>query len=143
MSQPQKSLEDIILEIYSDLTSPASFGSIKSVQQELANRGVKADQEQVRSVLSKLSNAYATHAQKVRRFKRSHLKVSYIDQEWFLDSAYMLSWAGYNNQIKYVTLVTDALSFFVWIIPLRRLTSESLAAALEHLFTTTGRIPNT
>ena len=53
----------------------------------------------------------------------------------------MQKYGDWNDGYKYVLLVIDTFSKYVWLRPLKRKTGEEVADAFADIFNTSGRTP--
>ena len=60
----------------------------------------------------------------IRKFQRRRVNVNGIDEIWAVDLIDMQAFSKDNNGIKYLLIVIDIFSKFVWIIPLKRKTGQ-------------------
>ena len=74
------------------------------------------------------------------RFKRNRVVVAGIYDEWETDLVIMDSLSKHNNGYKYILTVTDVLSKFAWVEPMKTKTGESLVEAFSRIIKK-GRTP--
>lgn len=60
--------------------------------------------------------------------------VTGIGDQWSADLMDMFKLAKYNNEYKYVLVVIDALSKYLWMQPLKNKKGISVAKALQEIF---------
>lgn len=66
--------------------------------------------------------------------KRTSIVVTGIDDQWSMDDlADMTKYAKYNDRNKYILVVVDVLSKFVWLRNVRDKIGESVALALTNI----------
>ena len=122
--------ETIKLEdIYYNPHHPAAYSGFSTLY-----RYVKPHytQKQVKEWL-KAQEAYSLHKPARRRFPRNRIIVSDIDEQWELDLVDMRSFAGHNDDIKYILTCIDVLSKYAWAICLKGKTGSILRQALQQL----------
>ena len=56
-----------------------------------------------------------------------------IDEIWAADLIDMQAFSKDNSEIKYLLIVIDIFSKFVWIIPLKRKTEQEIANAFSRI----------
>ena len=61
-----------------------------------------------------------------RKFQRRRVNVNGIDESLAANLIDMQAFSKYNNGIKYLHIVIDIFSTFVWIVPLKRKTGQKL-----------------
>lgn len=130
-------MESKIGEIYFNPKHPAGFGSFKSLRKHLA-KSVK--DAQIKLFLSK-QESHTLHAPAIKRFKRDHVFVSNIDENWQVDLFDMSKFKLENSGATFVLLVIDVLSKFLWLRPLKNKTGPSIKSALEDIINKSKRQP--
>jgi hypothetical protein len=63
------------------------------------------------------------------------------DDLWMADLIDMVKFADWNQGYKYILLVIDTFSKYVWLQPLKYKTGEEVAKAFQKIFDTTNRSP--
>ena len=64
-----------------------------------------------------------------------------IDDQWQADLVDMQFCWRKNDGFRYLVTVIDVLSKYAWVVPLKDKTGDSLIAAFDHIFKTSGRKP--
>ena len=85
--------------------------------------------------------SYSLHKPVRRRFQRNHVISAGKDDLWMADLIDMVKFEEWNDGYKYILLVIDTFSKYVWLRPLKIKTGEAVAEAFIDIFETTGRIP--
>ena len=67
--------------------------------------------------------------------------VNTIDDQWQMDLADMQDIRSKNSNHRYILTCIDILSRYAWARPLKTKAGINVAAAIEDIFTTSGRIP--
>lgn len=75
-----------------------------------------------------------------RNFKRRHTLIKGFDDLWQADLMELLPYAKINKGYKYVLVVIDCYSKFVWTRPLKSKTGPETSKAVEDIFKQ-GRVP--
>ena len=70
----------------------------------------------------------------IHHFRRRKVVVNDIDEIWAADLVDMQSFSKFNNGIKYLLMVIDVFSKYVWIVPLKSKTGVDVANALSKIF---------
>ena len=68
-----------------------------------------------------------------RKFQRRRVHVNAIDEIWAADLIGMQAFSKDDNGIKYLLIVIDIFSKFVWIIPLKRKIGQEVANAFSRI----------
>ena len=76
-----------------------------------------------------------------RRFQRNHIISAGKDDLWMADLMDMVKFADLNQEYKYILLVIDTFSKYVWLQPLKYKSGEEVAKAFKKIITTSGRSP--
>lgn len=124
-------------KIYYNPRHPASFGGINKLYH--ATKG-KNTQRDVRQWLSK-QDAYTLHKPVRHRFRRSRYIHLAIDETWQSDLADLSSLQLENDGTKFLLVVIDIFSKFLWVEPLRSKESTEVLSAFERIFARTERRP--
>lgn len=88
----------------------------------------------------KLQLVRELHKPARKNFNRRHTIIKAIDDVWQADLAQMDMYAGSNKNYKYVLIVIDCFSKYLWTRPLKTKTAEEVAKAFETIFVG-GRCP--
>ncbi|CAG2217713.1 unnamed protein product [Mytilus edulis] len=72
---------------------------------------------------------------------RTEIVVAGIDDQWSADLMDMVKFSKYNKEYKYVLVVIDVFSKYLWLRKLKDKKGESVATAFQDIFQT-GRVPN-
>ena len=73
--------------------------------------------------------------------RRTSIVTAGIDDQWSMDLADMIKYATYNDGLKYILVIVDVFSKYLWLWKLKGKTGESVAEALSNIFRE-SRIPN-
>ena len=71
------------------------------------------------------------HKPITRKFKKRRVLVNGIDKIWAADLVDIQAFTKFNRGVKYLLAVTDVLSKYGWLIPLKDKTETSVASALK------------
>ena len=85
-------------------------------------------------------DVYTLHKPVRRNFKRNHVLVGGIDQQWQMDLADMQSLKKYNDGYRYLLVCIDVFSKYAWVIPLKAKTGPALVEAFKVILSS-GRKP--
>lgn len=133
--------EDYLKTIYFDAQHPASFAGPQKLYWVVKREGkYNIGMHRIRQFLHN-QEAYSLHKPVRRRFQRNHVVSEKTDDVWMADLMDMVKYAKWNQGIKFILLVIDTFSKYVWLRPLRHKTGEEVAAAFDDILTTSGRVP--
>ena len=125
--------EEYLHDLYYNPESPASFGGVEAVY-----RAAKEDSKfqlsrnKIKTWLRQ-QDTYTLHRPVRYRFKRNRVIVGGIDKEREADLVVMDSLSKENNGYKYILTVTDVLSKYAWVEPLKTKSGENLVKVLEKI----------
>lgn len=135
------SWEDYLRKIYYDPSHPASFAGPQKLYKVVKYEGkFNIGMHRIRKFLHN-QESYGLHKPVRRRFHRNHVVSSGIDDLWMADLMDMVKFKDWNDGYKYVLLVIDTFSKYVWLRPLKNKSGQDVKNAFEDIFKTDDRIP--
>ena len=119
---------------YYDPNFPGSFSGLDKFF-----RGIKQDGQysvKKRDIKEWLEgeDTYTVNRAVRRTFKRNRVIVSGIDNQWDGDLMVLDSLAKYNSNYKYVLLLIDIFSRYIWTVKMKNKNSTSTIAAFKNVF---------
>ena len=133
--------EDYLARIYFDPSKPGSFQSAKKLYQTVQKEGVyNISLYEIQKWLQK-QEAYSLQKATRHKFQRTPIVVAGKDDQWSADLMDMVKYSKHNNNVKYVLVVVDTFSKYLWLRPLKDKTGASVAKAFSDIFRE-GRKPN-
>jgi Integrase core domain len=126
--------------LYYDAKSSASFGGSNKLRKAAIAAGLNVSLADVKEWLSS-EDTYTLHKPRRKRFPRNKTLVYDIDDLHQADLAEMQADAKWNDGVRYLLVVIDCLSKYLWVRPLTDKTGPTVAAALEDLYSESGRMP--
>ncbi|XP_041376897.1 uncharacterized protein LOC121389368 [Gigantopelta aegis] len=137
MSQWEQYLESL----YYDAKHPGSYaGPVKLYQAVKAEGKFKIPLAHIKKWLKGQETYTMTH-QVRRKFPRNTYVVEGIDSHWQSDLMDMVSLAKYNDGVRYVMVIIDLFSRYVWVIPLKSKTGKDVVDALTEFWKSESRKP--
>lgn len=126
-------------EAYFDPRDPGSFGGVQRLYQSVKDQG--GDDVTVKKTKQFLSKkrSYTLHKDRRHKFQRNRFEVSEMDDLWQSDLADMASLARWNEGIRYLLVVIDSLSKYLWIQPVKRKDAESVLSAVQAVLAEAGQ----
>jgi ribosome biogenesis protein Nip4 len=94
----------------------------------------------VREVL-KGEEPYTLNVYTREKFPRRKIILNKIDEVWSADLMDVQRDANQNNGVRYLLIVVDGLSKFVWVEPLKNKEASNVEAAFKHITQTSKRKP--
>ena len=125
--------------IYYDPKHPASFSGLGKLYSFVKSDGKNISKSAVYKWLRK-QEAYSLHRQTFKP-KRTPIVVAGIDDQWSADLMDMTKFQDLNDNVKYLLVVIDTFSKYLWIRPISSKTGASVAEAFRSIFGE-GRKPN-
>lgn len=133
--------EDYLKKIYFDPSHPASFAGPQKLYKVVQNEDkFKIGMHRIRRFLHD-QESYSLHKPVRRRFQRNHIVSAGKDDLWMADLIDMVKYANWNDGFKYILLVIDTFSKYVWLQPLKHKTGDEVAQAFQKIFNTSNRSP--
>ena len=132
-------MNNYLSELYYNPKNPASFGGPSKLYQAVKNR---YSLKQVRDWLQG-QEAYSLHRPVRRTFPTNRVLVEGIDDQWDADLMDMSNYANSNNGIRYVLLVIDIFSKYVWLRPLHTKTGAEVREAFASIQKRTPKLLRT
>lgn len=127
----KKSIVKKLEKIYYDPKNPASFSTVDKLWKA-------ADKKIPRKTVSDwllAQNTYTRHKPKRVRFRRNCYIVTNIAELYEADLCiFPEEYAKHNDGVKYLLVVIDCFSKFMFVEPLKRRTTEAIIAAFKNIF---------
>ena len=117
-------------EVYYDPSNPGSFGGVDRLWKE-----VGGSKEGVEDWL-KTQDTYTLHRPARKKIERNQIQVAGLDDQWEADLVDVHGIAKYNNNYTFLLTCIDSLSKFVFVIPLKDKTGDSIVKAFTKIFKT-------
>lgn len=117
--------------LYQTAGRPASYQGISKLLDVIKReKKFKITRKDIVQWLS-AEEAYTVHRRPVRRFPRIPVIVSGLEDQYDADLMMMINLASANEEYKYVLIVIDVFSRYVWTEPLKLKNEESTLAAFK------------
>lgn len=122
--------EAYLKDIYYDTSNPASFSGPDKLFQYVKKHGrYDISKYKIRKWLQS-QETYSIQRSYRRPNNRTRIVVAGIDDQWSMDLADMIKYSKYNDGIKYILIVVDVFSKYLWLRKLMDKTGESVSVAL-------------
>lgn len=125
-------IDKILKNQYYDLKSSGSYLGPVKLYQSLKMRGINISLYQTQKWL-KNQDDYSLQRPSRHPRKRARVVVSGIDNQWDADLADMSSLSRFNGGIKYLLVVIDIFSRFLWVQPLKNKTGKEVVEGFKHI----------
>jgi hypothetical protein len=133
-------INKLLSEIYYDANSPASYSGVNTLWGEVKKRYPFIKRKDVQKWV-KSQDTYTIHFPFRINFQRSRIVVGGIDYMWEIDLMDMKKYEKHNNGFQYVLVFIDVFSKYVWAIPCKNKSSETVLKAVSKIFDSTQRRP--
>jgi Integrase core domain len=126
-----------ISKLYTDISHPAGFSGLSKLRQHLGNHITNGD------ILKFLreQDSYTLHKPTTKKFKRDYVFVTKIDETWQMDLIDMQQYKKDNGGVRYILIVIDVLSKYVWGRTLKDKKANTVRIALDSIITESNRKP--
>lgn len=127
-------MEEYLKKIWYDPRHPGSFAGPSKLYQVVKREG-KYDigLGKIKKFLQN-QDAYSLQKKVKRRgFKRRRVVVQGIDYQWEADLADVQNLSEYNNGIKFLLVIVDVFSRFMWVRPLKDRKAKSVIEAFQDI----------
>ena len=123
-------MNEYLESLYFNPKHPASFGGPNKLYEAVKADG--KDNISLSSIRTWLQNqeAYSLHKPYRHRFATNQVIVEGIDDQWDADLADMNFYAKVNDGYRFILLVIDIFSKYVWLRPLMTKTSKFTGSLL-------------
>ena len=134
--------EEYLRKIYYDPSHPASFAGPQKLYKVVKDEGkFKFGMYKLRKLLHN-QESYGLHKPVRRRFQRNHIVSAGKDDLWMADLIDMVKYKDWNKGYKYILLVVDTFSKYVWLRVQKSKSGQDVCDALKDILKTNRRVPN-
>jgi hypothetical protein len=127
----------ILSDIYYDLKNPESFSTLDRLFK--AVKGKISKQEIKKWLGGQLT--YTLHKPRRKNFTRNYYEVDNIDDNWESDLIDIASLAKYNDNYKYILIIIDVFSKFVFAKPMKTKSAKEVTENIKRIIEESGRKP--
>lgn len=132
-------VNEYLKNLYFKPENGSSYASPRNFYNEIKSAGIfKVSFAEIKQWLQD-QEAYSIYKPTIRKFARSRIVVAGIDDMWEADLADMQDLASENSGVKYILVVVDVLSKFLWATPLYSKTSPETARGMKVILDSTTR----
>jgi integrase-like protein len=121
-------MESILKKVYYNPRNPGSFGGVQRLLREVQKK-TGLSRKDVEAFLLQ-QNTYTLHKDRRWRFPRNKVIALFKDEQWQADLAEMPQ----NNGYRYILVVIDVFTKYVWATPLKRKDPESVREGFKQIF---------
>ena len=136
-----ESWKEFLNQLYFNIDKPGSFSGPVKLHSVLKSNGYNVSLAAIKRWLQD-QDAYTLMRPVRYRFKRENVITCGIDDMWDADLADVSNIEQHNNGVKYLLVVIDVFSRYLWISPLLNKSSEKVKEGFLEIFQSeTGRKP--
>jgi hypothetical protein len=132
-------MDKLIEKIYFDASHPAGFSGFTKLRKHLPRR---VTSKAIQTFLLK-QDSHTIHKPILRKFKRDVVFSTNIDDNWQVDLMDVRNIAKHNDGIKFILVVIDVFSKFLWARYLKNKSATAVRDALRDILQSSGRAPLT
>jgi hypothetical protein len=134
-------MEKLLEEVYGDPRKAGSFGGPQKLRREVNK--LKKFHVTVKAVKDWLKgkDTYTKHRAARTNFERNQVISPYIDAQWQGDLAEVGNLSQKNDGVRYLLILIDIVSKYVWVEPLKTKSGPSVLDGLKRIFERTERRP--
>ena len=133
-------VDEILYNIYYSLKNPNSFSSVDALLKSAKEVNSAITREYVKKWLSS-QLTYTLHRPATLITKTRPIVVYSIDECWEADLFVFTKLAKFNDDYKYVLLIIDVLSKYIWLRALKTKTGLEVNSAINDIFENSSRRP--
>ncbi len=120
-------------KIYYDPKHPASFSGPYILYKTLQKEGKKVSLSEIKKFL-RTQDTYTLHRSVRRPYRRNHVVVYGIDDQWDMDLIDMIPNAKTNQGVQYILAAIDIFSRYVFLQPLKSKKALEVIEAMKIIF---------
>ena len=130
-----------IEEAVTNTSSPASFSGSSTIAANSKLRDGRRVSKHAAAKWLETQDYYTLQRQPRLDFARATVVVPYVNYQWDIDTAFMLSYSKYNKSYKYFILTIDVMSKFVHARAVKSIKAEEVVDALKDIFESSSSKP--
>jgi hypothetical protein len=127
-------------KIFTDPREPGSYSGAEKIQKALKKKKLRYNKDIVQGWL-KTKDSYTKHRPARKNFKRNQVVAAYIDEQWQGDLAEVWDIAAQNNGVRYLLVLIDVVSKYLWVEPLKSKTGPVVLEGFKNVFKQMSRRP--
>ena len=124
-------LEQALARLFYNPRAPGSYGGLKALQHAV-DRRLKPKKDKVLQWISG-QDTYTLHKPVRRKFQRSRVMVSSMDDQWQADLVDVAKLSRENEGYRYLLTCIDVLSKYAWVVPIKDKTGKTLVQAFSSI----------
>lgn len=132
--------KEFLHDIYFNIKQPGAFAGPNKLHNVLVQNGYLVKIDEIKKWLQQ-HDAYTLFKPVKYRFKRNRIVTTGLDYMWDADLADVSNIAEHNDGYRYLLVVIDVFSRYLWVEPVKTKQQSEMVAAFERIFTKTNRRP--
>jgi hypothetical protein len=134
-------MEEVLEAVYTDPSHPGSYGGVDKLRRALKkSKNFHVRVEDVKKWF-KHKDTYTKHRTARVQFHRNPVIATHIDAQWQGDLADVGNFSSSNDGMRYLLILIDVVSKYVWVEPLRTKSGPTVLEGLKAIFARTDRRP--
>jgi len=130
----RKEIYKYLEKLYYDLSNAGAYTGPSKLYEIIKSRGINdIGLYTIRKWLQSQDN-YSLQKPTSKSFKKARVVVNKIDEQYDMDLADVSSLSKNNNGVKFLLIVIDIFSRFLWIQPLKNKTGKDVVTGLKNIF---------
>ena len=126
--------KQLLEQYYYNVNNPGAYSSAKKLYRVLQKRYPnRFSLTYIQKWLTGV-DSYSVLKQVRRKFRTPNVRVTYIDEQFDADLTSVQNIAKENDGINYLLFVIDIFTRYLWIVPLRDKTAQSVLKGLKKIF---------
>jgi hypothetical protein len=129
-------LDEKLRQIYYSPSHPAGFGRLETLYQHINSTRHRKNRRVSRAQIRKWLQgqpAYTLHKPVRYQYTRRRTLVSGIDSQWQADIVDLSNLAKYNNRYRYLLVVIDIFSKYLWVRALKTKSADDVTTAMRSI----------
>ena len=133
----REGLQKYLHDIYYDPVR--GYTGVESIYRRTLSDGKSVSRYRIRKFLQN-QDSYSLQRGVRRKFKRSRVIVAGIDDQWEIDLLDVAHTMKFNNGVRFLLMIIDIFSKYLWVVPLKNKLGKTVADAMESILKK-GRVP--
>ena len=133
-----ENIDRVLSNIYYNPQNSVAFSGFSRLYKFVKNNNINITKSQIKKWLRQ-QETYSLH-KPAKRPQTTSIQVSFPDEQWSADLMDMSEFSQENDGIKFVLLVVDTFTKFMWAVALKNKSSKSVSEAFQQIFSL-GRKP--
>lgn len=133
-----KQLSRVLQSVYYNLQNPVSFSGVNTFSNHVVNK--TQPRFKVKQWLLE-QDAHTLHAPVRQQYPTNHYLIFGANELYEIDLIHLLNISQFNYGYKYILVVIDCFTKYVWAAPLQNKRSQTTTTAFRKILEQSGQIP--